>query len=387
VPTTLLVIPTYNHSGTLRDVAGRALATGLPVLVVDDGSTDEGLAVLDGLPVQRHRLPVNQGKGAALLAAARLAREGGFEAMLTLDADGQHDPADGPVLLDAVRGIWPGVVVGVRAMEGPTVPRSSLFGRSFSNFWVRLECGRNLPDTQSGFRLYPVAFLLGTPFLTRRYTFEVEVLVRAAWAGLPILSVPVAVHYPPGEARVTHFRAFRDNARLTCLHTWLVCRALVGWRRGGSSWKEGLTAARAALVSPAAFLKNLCREHGSALELAAAVWVGIAVGSLPIIPFGLAAIVFVAQRFHLNKLAAAGASNVCIAPFVPFLCIQAGHLMRSGRLWTDFNRSTLVGEVHLRLWEWLLGSLLVGPLLGLAGACATYVLVRSLRGASSSGAA
>ena len=377
---TLVVIPTYNHSGTLRAVAERALATGLPVLVVDDGSTDAGLAVLDGLPVLRHRLPVNRGKGAALLAAAALAHQAGYTAMLTLDADGQHDPADGGALLEAARDPWPAVVVGTRAMEGPTVPRSSRFGRAFSNFWVRLECGRSLPDTQSGFRLYPVAFLCKGPFLTRRYTFEVEVLVRAAWAGLPILSVPVSVHYPPGDLRITHFRAFRDNARLTCLHTWLVCRTLLfrpGKREGG--WKEGWKAGRKALASPAAFLRNLCLEHGSPLELAAAVWVGIAVGSLPIIPFGLAAIVVVAQRLHLNKLAAAGASNVCIAPFVPFLCIQMGHLLRTGGWWTDFSRHTLVGEIHLRLWEWLLGSLVVGPALGLAGAALTYALVGALR--------
>src|SRR5208283_2127680 len=114
------------------------------------------------------------------------------------------------------------VVVGVRDMSGPQVPGASRFGRSFSNFWVRLECGRDLVDTQSGFRLYPTDLVAGGRFLTRRYTFEVEVLVRAAWADLPILCVPVAVHYPPGKERVSHFRPFRDSARLAGLHICLV---------------------------------------------------------------------------------------------------------------------------------------------------------------------
>ena len=381
MPNTLLVIPVYNHCDTLRAVAESALTAGFPVLVVDDGSTDRGLAVLGGLPVERLRLEPNQGKGAAILAGAEHARKAGFEAILTVDADGQHDPAEACALLEAVQGTWPAVVVGTRRMDDdPDVPRSSLFGRSFSNFWVRLECGRSLPDTQSGFRLYPVDLLTPGRFLTRRYTFEVEVLVRAAWAGLPILAVPISVFYAPGTQRVTHFRAFRDNLRLTCLHTWLVTRALLPWPRNGTSpWREGWRAILGALRSPFAFLGHLSREHASPQELGAAVWLGIFVGSLPIIPFGLAAIVYLAHRFHLNKLAAAGASNICVAPFVPLLCIQAGHFMRYGRFWTELNRQTLVGELGLRLWEWLLGAMVVGPVLGLAGGLLTYGLVRGLR--------
>lgn len=224
-PRVLATVPVYNHAATLPGVVRGLLDAGLEVLVVDDGSTDHPLASLEGWPVRTLRLPVNQGKGAALLAAARLALAEGFDLLLTVDADGQHVPADAPRLLAEARAAWPALVVGNRAMEGEHVPRSSRFGRAFSNGWVRLECGRRLGDTQSGFRAYPVAFLARTHFLSRRYTFEVEVLVKAAWAGLPIRDVPVRVIYPPGRERVSHFRAFRDNARLTALHTWLVtCR-------------------------------------------------------------------------------------------------------------------------------------------------------------------
>jgi uncharacterized protein (DUF2062 family) len=367
----LVVIPVYNHAAAIRAVVEGVLREGLPVLVVDDGSTDGGLERLAGLDIRRQRSPVNRGKGHAILEAAALAGAWGFDGILTLDADGQHDPADARLLLEAAQAAWPAIVVGARRMEAGNAPRSSLFGRAFSNFWVRLECGQSLADTQSGYRLYPVPFLCSRRFLTRRYTFEIEVLVRAAWAGLPLVSTPISVYYPPGGQRISHFRQFRDNLRLSCLHTALVVRSLLPWPH------RRLVPRPPRAGGAAAFLRRLSQEHASAGELAAAVGMGIFLGALPIIPFGMAVIVYVNQKLHLNKLAGVAASNLCVAPFVPFLCIETGHLMLHGHLWTDFNRVTLLRQIHLRAWEWLLGSLVVGPVLGLAGALLTYVVVRA----------
>lgn len=377
-PKTLVLIPVYNHAGTLRGVVEGALAQGFDVLVVDDGSTDGSLDRVCDLPIKRHRLPVNQGKGGALLAGAEIARDAGFQAVLTIDADGQHDPCDAPAIMETAAAQWPCIVIGARQMETLNVPRSSLFGRDFSNFWVRLECGQTLPDTQSGYRLYPVEFLRGSRFITRRYTFEIEVLVRGCWAGLPILSAPVSVYYPPGDERISHFHKFKDNFRLTCLHTFLVTRSLVPWpHRRLFRGKPAETTP--SILRPAEFFKALCLQHSSAPQLAAAAWLGIFVGALPIIPFGIAATMYASHRLHLNKLAAVGAGNLCIAPFVPFLCIEAGHYLRYGSFWHEFNRHTLLEQIHHRLWEWLLGALLVGPLLGAVGAFATYMLVQALR--------
>jgi len=374
---TLLLIPVYNHGRTLRAVVEACLREGFEVLVVDDGSTDGGPESLVGLPVLLHHLPENRGKGAALLAGAAQAEKLGFDGLLTLDADGQHDPTEARRLLEAAETCWPSIVLGERGMDSEDVPASSRFGRAFSNFWVRLECGRPLPDTQTGYRLYPTALLTRRTFLTRRYTFEIEVLVRGAWAGLPILSVPVGVVY--GKARVTHFRTFRDNLRLSLLHTWLVARSLLPWPHGRLFPAPAPEKLPSGLLHPFRFLRQLSREHTSPGELAAAVWVGIFVGSLPIIPFGLAAIVYVCHRLHLNKLAGAGASNVCIAPFVPFLCIEVGHLLLHGSWWTTFTRQALVNEIHYRLGEWFLGSLVVGPILGGLGALVAYGVIRLMR--------
>ena len=244
---------------------------------------------------------------------------------------------------------------------------------------MRLECGQTLPDTQSGYRLYPVELLWDSRFLSRRYTFEIEVLVRGSWAGLPVVSVPVSVYYPPGDQRVSHFHKFKDNLRLSCLHSFLVSRALVPWPRRRLFPVAAGAEKAPSIFQPARYFKALSLEHSSPKELAAAVWVGIFLGALPIIPFGIAAIVYASHRLHLNKLASVGASNVCCAPFVPFLCVELGHYLIHGSFWYQFNRHTLLEQLHHRLWEWLLGSLLIGPLLGVAGGLVTYLLVSSYR--------
>jgi uncharacterized protein (DUF2062 family) len=371
----LVVIPVYNHAATLRAVAEAALREGHPVLVVDDGSTDGSLEAVAGLELHRLRGARNRGKGHALLAAAAWAERHGFDALLTLDADGQHDPSDCAALLAAAPAAWPAIIVGARIMAPDRTPGASRFGRAFSNFWVRLECGQRPEDTQSGFRLYPVAFLRSRRFFTRRYTFEIEVLVRAAWAGLPLRSVPVSVYYPPGAARISHFHQVWDNLRLTGLHTAMIVRSLLPWpHRRLLPAPPRPVGVRARLRSA---LNQLTREHNSPGELAVAVGSGIFLGALPIMPFGLVTICYVHQKLHLNKLAGALASNLSIFPFVPFLCMETGHLLLHHHLWTAFNRTTLLYQLHHRLWEWLIGAMLIGPPLGAAGALLAYLGLRA----------
>lgn len=224
-PHTLILIPTYNNAGTLADVVTRSLASGLPVLVVDDGSTDDTSAVLSsfsgqsGLSVIRH--PLNQGKGCALKTGFRAAREMGYPYVITLDADGQHFPEDIPALLEACGENT--LVVGSRGMRG--VSAGSSFANRFSNFWFTLYTSVKLPDTQTGFRLYPVTRLPGLWLLSARYEAELTLLVFSAWKGLRLVPVPVRVAYP--EDRVSHFRPFRDFSRISILNCILLPMALL----------------------------------------------------------------------------------------------------------------------------------------------------------------
>jgi glycosyltransferase involved in cell wall biosynthesis len=230
---TLILVPTYNNAGTLKNVLQRCLEQGLPVLVVDDGSTDDtgrilkeipGQAGYDGLMVVTH--PVNQGKGRALKTGFQEAMKLGYSYVITIDSDGQHFPEDIPVLL-AQKGEKT-LVVGSRSQMGANGGGS--FANRFSNFWFRLYTGVNLPDTQTGYRLYPLKNLPSLSILSSRYEAELALLVFSAWKGLELKPVPVRVSYP--EDRVSHFRPGKDFFRISVLNTVLLLVSLLyGWPR------------------------------------------------------------------------------------------------------------------------------------------------------------
>ena len=155
----LAVIPLYNHGATVREVAEKTLAVHPELLVVDDGSSDGGADTLSGLPLELIRHQGNRGKGAAIMSAAFYAREQGFSHILTLDADGQHDPADIATMLQVLDDDPRAIVVGKRDFDQESIPGGSRFGRSFSNFWLRLQTGKSIGDTQSTLRNYPLYVL------------------------------------------------------------------------------------------------------------------------------------------------------------------------------------------------------------------------------------
>jgi glycosyltransferase involved in cell wall biosynthesis len=211
-----IIIPVYNHADGILSVIERARCLSLPIWVIDDGSTDgttECLQRISGITVLRHER--NLGKGAAILTGFS-ALQGTADWAVTLDADGQHDPRDVPGLILAIpTGLRP-IVVGRReGMSGADVPWTSRFGRKFSNFWVRAAGGPVLSDTQSGMRIYPLPESLRLDVRARRFQFEVEILVRARWRGIPVLEAPVRVSYTPESGRVSHFRPFVDFCRNT----------------------------------------------------------------------------------------------------------------------------------------------------------------------------
>ena len=227
---TLVIVPTYNNAGTLENVLQRCLNQGLPVLVVDDGSTDGTREILEKMPGQAGMRvithPKNMGKGRALKTGFEEARKLGYRYALTIDSDGQHYPEDIPVLL-AAKGERT-LVVGSRSQMGADGGGS--FANRFSNFWFHLYTGVRLPDTQTGYRLYPLQELPSLALLSARYEAELTLLVFSAWKGLTLKPVPVNVAYP--EDRVSHFRPGADFTRISLLNTLLLLVALLyGWPR------------------------------------------------------------------------------------------------------------------------------------------------------------
>lgn len=221
-----VLIPTFNNHKTLKRVLDGVLHFTEDVIVVNDGSTDTTGEILTHYPqITVIHLENNRGKGHALKIGFRKALSMGFQYAITIDSDGQHYPDDIPVFVGALENENRDVLlIGNRNMSQEGIPRKSSFGNRFSNFWYEFETGIKLEDTQSGYRLYPL-HKIPKRYFTPKFEFEIEVIVRAAWNGVPVKNVPVKVLYDPAE-RVSHFRPFQDFTRISLLNTVLVSIAM-----------------------------------------------------------------------------------------------------------------------------------------------------------------
>lgn len=228
----LILIPSYNTGPILVETVTAALALETPVCVVIDGSTDGSPALLEKLHAASGRsfriivIPVNSGKGAAILQGLREAIEHGFTHVLTMDADGQH-PANRVRDFLQISAAHPEAAVFGRPIFDSAAPSIRVNGRKISNFWTHLETlGWGIDDSLFGMRLYPAAELLevleSTKF-ARRFDFDPEAAVRLAWRGVPIINLPTPVRYPSkAEGGISQFRYLRDNVLLTSMHLRLM---------------------------------------------------------------------------------------------------------------------------------------------------------------------
>jgi glycosyltransferase involved in cell wall biosynthesis len=310
-----VLIPTYNNAGTVADVIKSVLDYTPHIIVVNDGSTDDTQQLLPQFSsIQLISYQPNRGKGYALRTGIKAAAEAGYDYAIAIDSDGQHFAHDIPAFLSQIEKTPGALIIGARNLNQENVPGKSSFGNRFSNFWYWIETGRKLPDTQSGYRLYPVKKLAKKRYFTRKYEFEIEVLVRAAWSGIPVISIPVSVYYPPAEERVSHFRPFRDFTRISMLNTVLVLIAFL--------W-----------IKPRDFIRPLFKKEGwvrlwqllfvtpheSNHVKAASISFGVFMGIVPIWGFQLLIGIPLALLFRLNKGLFIVAANISIFPFTPFI--------------------------------------------------------------------
>lgn len=372
-----VAVPVYNNAKTVRVVAEACCSVVDRVVVVDDGSADADVAkLLAGLDVTVLRHDTNKGKGAAILTASRFVEERGGRYLITIDGDGQHVPGDIKTFLPLLEGDDPVLVVGSRDFNTPNVPGSSRFGRAFANLWLRVETGVRISDCQSGFRAYPVRELNRLRCRGRRYDFEAEVLARASWAGIPLRETGISVVYPKKEERVSSFRPFLDNLRLTHSHALLVLRRLLPLphrklvKTEKTDW--GL------LLRPREFFRTLALQNATPDGLALSAALGTFIAALPI-PFHTGVIFYAATRLRMNLLMALNIQHLCMPPVVPAICIEVGYYLRTGRWITDLSFETVFGQWKDRLLEWFLGSLVIGPLLAIVFGAVTYGIASILR--------
>lgn len=218
------VVPALDCAATIADVVEGVRGHVGDVVVVDDGSGDATgpLARAAGAEVLRH--DQRRGKGCALQAGLEWAASRGFTHAFTIDGDGQHLAQEIPVMLEAAGHNPLAIVLGERSREGHDVSPVKLFGNRFANRWVEIASGRAFDDTQSGFRIYPVAATLALGSHARHYGYETEVLIRALRAGVPVVCRTVRVHYPPAELRVSYYRPWIDTIRIIFIVLGLIFR-------------------------------------------------------------------------------------------------------------------------------------------------------------------
>jgi glycosyltransferase involved in cell wall biosynthesis len=220
--TITVVIPAYNEAATITDIVRRARQQVERVIVVDDGSSDDTADQAQASGAMVLRQAGNQGKGASLWRGMQSAVEQGAEVVITLDADGQHRPEDIPKLLGANQR-WPGrLIIAARLEYRERAPALRRFANRMADFWVSWAAGCPIPDTQSGFRLYPADFLRradGPRRGWRGFAFESALLIQAAQQGRYPAAVAIETIYH-SQGRPSHYRPWRDTLRIVDLVAW-----------------------------------------------------------------------------------------------------------------------------------------------------------------------
>lgn len=350
-----VLIPTYNNHKTLKKVLDGVLVYTDAIIVINDGATDTTPQILAAYPtIEQIHLPQNKGKGNALRVGFTKARQLGYAYAITIDSDGQHFPEDIEVFVEHLiasenKNI---LLIGARNMQQEGVPKKSSFGNKFSNFWFWVETGTWLSDTQSGYRLYPLQPLEKLKFRTKKFEFEIEVIVKAAWNGTEVKNVPVRVLYDEAE-RVSHFRPFKDFSRISVLNTFLVIIAFFYIKPRDLYRKYRKKGIRRFVMED--LLGSLDSPKKKALSIALGVFIGLS----PFWGFHTVIVIFLAILFKLNKTISFVFSNVSLPPFIPFV-LYASSMMGQFVLGIEYSYTmeemTVNFEVIKHLKTYLVGS-------------------------------
>lgn len=354
-----VIIPTYNNAKTLAKIIEGVLkySTGGDVIVVNDGSTDNTAVILDAY---KNKIIVlanskNTGKGVALKIGFHEAIRLGFVYAISIDSDGQHFPDDIPKFISAAIENPDTLLMGSRNMNQKDIPGKSSFGNKFSNFWFWIETGLTLPDTQTGFRLYPLNPLKHIKLFTTKFETEIEVIVKLAWRNVKIISVPVNVLYDKAE-RVSHFRPFRDFSRISILNTYLVVLALLFYlpkRFFLSIHQKGLITI---------IKEEAIKSHESNFIKAASIGFGVFMGIIPIWGFQLLVGIPLAILFRMNKVLFIASANISIPPMIPliiFLSYYAGGFFVENNVHFESIKHITMETIHINLQQYVVGAIVL----------------------------
>jgi len=366
-----VIVPTYNNCKTLRRVLDSVLAYTSDIIIVNDGSTDDTDEILKNYAhLTQIHFQKNSGKGMALRIGFKKAIDLHYNYAITIDSDGQHFASDIPKFLDLLEVETNALIIGSRNMTQEGVPGKSSFGNNFSNFWFWVETGIRLQDTQSGYRLYPLKYI-PRKYFTAKFEFEIEVIVRSAWKGIPVKNVPIEVLYDPNE-RVSHFRPFKDFTRISILNTVLVVITIFYIKPRDffrSLKKKGFRKF---------LLENILHSGESNARKSSAIALGVFVGIAPFWGFQTVLVLFLAAFLRLNKIIAFAFSNVSFPPFIPFIIygsLKIGALFIQTNSPLSFSKDLTFSDVQQNITQYLAGSFILATGMSLIFGLAAYLIL------------
>lgn len=370
-----VIVPTYNNHKTVKRVIESVLEYTDDLIVVNDGATDGTPAILNefGDRIVLMSYTPNKGKGYALRMAFAKATELGYRYAITIDSDGQHFANDIPKFVEVHRSHPESVIMGARNLEADGMAAKSSFANRFSNFWFRLQTGIYMPDTQTGFRLYPLEKIRNLTLLTNRFEFEIEVIVKLAWRDVPFVSVPIQVKYDPNE-RVSHFRPGPDFTRISFLNAWFtILTALYHLPRR--------------LLLKGKLLKLIKEEaikpEETNLRKAASIGFGFFFGILPIWGFQLLIGIPTAIFLRMNKVLFITAANISLPPLIPFIIffsyLMGQPFVDSEPLSFDQLSALSLDNIHDSYIQYVIGAILLAISTGLMGFLVSWTAFSVLR--------
>ena len=372
-----VVIPTYNNDKTLEKVIQDVLQITGNIIVVNDGSTDNTANILQRFPnIKTVSYSPNRGKGFALRKGFEKALQEGFSHAVTMDSDGQHYASDIENFIRKAGEDPEALIVGARTLPQDKLRQGSGFANRFSNFWFTFIAGVSLPDTQSGFRLYPLQSVGNMQFFTGKYEFELEVLIRSAWKDIPLTHIPVKVFYPERKDRVSHFRPAKDFVRISLLNIVCVIIALL-------------------YVKPFSFLHYLKKESvlgfikkhvwqtgDSLAKTTFSVMLGIFMGIVPIWGYQLITAIALAYLLKLNKFIVIVAANISIPPMIPiilYLSYLTGGIVLSAGNPPVFSNDLSFTWVRDNLFQYIVGSVIFALMAAIFFGLLTFTMLKVFR--------
>ena len=370
-----VIVPTYNNHKTVGRVIEEVLAYTDDLIVVNDGATDNTSQILDGFGdrIVRISYSPNKGKGYALRMGFQKATELGYKYAITLDSDGQHFANDIPKFIEVHKTHPDAVIMGARNLEAEGMPVKNGFANRFSNFWFRLQTGIYMPDTQTGFRLYPLDKIKNLSFFTTRFEFEIEVIVKLAWRDVPFVSVPIQVKYDPNE-RVSHFRPGPDFTRISFLNAWFtILTALYHLPKRLLLKGKLLRLIKEEAIKP----------EETNLRKASSIGLGIFFGLLPIWGFQLLTGIPTAIFLRLNKVLFIAAANISLTPMIPFIIffsyLMGQQFVNAEPLQFDQLSELSLENIHDNFVQYVIGAILLSVVSGLIGFIMSWTAFSILR--------